>query len=327
MGQTGSLGLAMIRQMNRDQPNTEIATLSYNVTLGQYGTFSLAVIRDFGAIGGNTIFATYSSALSPSTNASVSLQSTKNVDGTRNEVSTAVFQKNVPAGEGYGYQLQTRSDQSNEASYTQQNNIGTYSVDAARNQGATATRIAVSGGVAILGGDLFLSRHIDQSFAVASVPDYPNVRLLADNQPVGKTDRYGKALIPNLRAYDRNVIALDQTDLPLDATIRAIKVEAVPYFRSGIAVTFPVEHSRAALFVVHLDNGTPIPAGTLIRKEGSEESFIVGFGGEVYVMGLGELTKMHATWGKKSCEFTLEYHSDADPMPDLGIVICKGVEP
>ena len=327
MGQGGSLGVAIIRQINRDQANTNIATLSYNITLGQYGTLSLAVVRDFGAIGGNTIFATFSSALGPSINASLSLQSTKNSDGTHNEISTAVLEKNVPAGEGYGYLLQTRSDQSSEASYVLQNNVGTYTLDAAQNQGATATRLSVSGGIAILGGDAFLSRRIDQSFAIATIPDYPNVRLLKDNQPAGRTNSEGKALLPNLRAYDRNVIALEQSDLPLDATIRSIKVEAVPFFRSGIAVIFPVEHSRGAIFVIHLEDGTPLPVGALIRKEDSDESFIVGYGGEVYVIGLGPLNKMLAIWGKKSCEFILPYQAGEDPLPDLGIFTCKRVEP
>jgi outer membrane usher protein len=327
MGQTGSLGFAIIRQINRDQASTNIATLSYNVTFGQYGTLSLAVVRDFSSIGGNTIFATFNSTLGPSMNASLSLQSTKNSDGTSNEISTAVLERNLPAGEGYGYLLQTRSDQSSEASYVLQNNVGTYSLDAAQNQGATATRLSVSGGVAILGGDAFLSRRIDQSFAVATVPDYPNVRLLKDNQPAGRTNSEGKALLPNLRAYDRNVIALDQGDLPLDATIRSIKVEAVPYFRSGIVVIFPVEHSRGALFVIHLEDGTPLPVGALIRKEDSDEHFIVGYGGEVYVIGLGPLNKMHAVWGKQSCEFILPYQAGEDPLPDLGIFTCKRVEP
>jgi outer membrane usher protein len=289
---------------------------------------SISAVRDFGTFGGNTIFATYSSALSPDTNASFSFQSSQSGE-TNHDVSTAVLQRNVPAGEGYGYVLQTRSDRSSEASYSLQNNIGLYTLEAAQNQGATATRLSASGGVAILGGDSYLSRRIDQSFAVAIVPDYPNVRLLADNQAVGRTNSEGKALIPNLRAYDRNSISLDQKDLPLDATIRGIRVDAVPYYRSGIAVTFPVEHAHGATFMIHLEDGMPLPVGSVIRKEGSNELFVVGYEGAVYVVGLAALNTMHAEWGNQSCDFVLPYQANEDPLPDLGIFICiktKGLQ-
>lgn len=79
--------------------------------------------------------------------------------------------------------------------------------------------------------------------------------------------------------------------------------------------------------MIHLEDGTPLPVGALIRKEDSDENFIVGYGGEVYVIGLGPLNKMHAIWGKQSCEFILPYQAGEDPLPDLGILTCKRVEP
>jgi outer membrane usher protein len=190
-----------------------------------------------------------------------------------------------------------------------------------------ATSLGVSGGVAILGGDAFPSRRIDQSFAVVRIPDYPNVHVLTDNQPAGRTDADGNALIPRLRAYDVNMILIDQRDLPMDAKISALKVEAVPYFRSGIDVPFPVKFSNGATFTIHLEDGTPLPVGASVHEVGGNGIYPVGYDGEVYVTGLSPVTRLRALWNGQSCEFEVSYTRSADPVPDLGTFICKGLAP
>jgi outer membrane usher protein len=240
---------------------------------------------------------------------------------------TTTLQRNLPSGEGYGYRLQARSDGAKEGDLTLQNNIGTYSLGVAQADGSTTTRVGVSGGVVVAGSDMFMTRRVDQSFAVVRIPDYPNVRILTDNQPAGRTDAGGNALIPRLRAYDKNMITLDQRDLPLDAEIKALRVEAVPYFRSGVDVKFPIKHSRGATFTVQLEDGTPLPVGASVQEVGRDASFTAGYAGEVYVTGLGPTTRLRASWSDQSCEFDVRFTPSKDPLPDLGNFICKGVAP
>jgi len=73
--------------------------------------------------------------------------------------------------------------------------------------------LGASGGVGSIGGYSFLSREITESFGVVRVADFPDVRVLHDNQVVARTDARGYAVLPRLRAYDRNPIAIDQRDL------------------------------------------------------------------------------------------------------------------
>ena len=75
-----------------------------------------------------------------------------------------------------------------EAEVNLQNEIGNYTLVANRSQGQTTFRGSASGGVAFLGGSAFLSRRINDSFAVVQVPDYPGVGVYADNHLVGRTD-------------------------------------------------------------------------------------------------------------------------------------------
>ncbi len=159
------------------------------------------------------------------------------------------------------------------------------------------------------------------------IPDYPNVRVLADNQPAGRTDASGSALIPRLRAYDKNVISIDQRDLPLDAEISTLKLDAIPYFRSGVEIKFPIRHSRGATLTIHFQDGKPLPVGASVQEIGKDAIFTVGYNGEVYVVGLDSITRLRATWGDQSCEFDVAFIASADPLPDLGTFICQGISP
>jgi len=322
----GSVGIAYVSQHYRDQADTRIATLGYSASLGKNGSYSLSMLRNLTGDMDTTIFALLSYSLDVSTNWSASAQSVRGgSSGSRNDFSTTL-QRNLPLGEGYGYRLQARSEGSNEASYSVQNNTGTYTAETAQNQGSNTTRLDVTGGIAVLGGNAFPSRRIDQSFAVARIPDYSNVHVLVDNQPAGRTDANGNALIPRLRAYDINLISIDQRDIPLDAEIGTLKLQAVPYFRSGIDVKFPIKRSFGATLTIRLDNGKPLPVGASVQLIGKNDIYTVGYEGEVYLVGLDPTNRLRATWHNQTCEFDVRFTASNDPLPDLGTFLCKGVK-
>jgi outer membrane usher protein len=323
----GSVGIAYVIQHFRNQTDTRIATLSYGASLGRTASYSISMLRNLTGDMSTTLFALLSFTLDVSTNLSASAQSVRGGNGaSRYDFSTSL-QRNLPLGEGYGYRLQARSGGANEASYSIQNNVGTYTAETAQNLGYNTTRLDVAGGIAVLGGDAFLSRRIDQSFAVVRIPDYSNVHVLVDNQPAGQTDDNGNALIPRLRAYDINLISIDQRDIPLDAEIDTLKLRAVPYFRSGIDVKFPIKRSLGATLTIRLDNGQPLPVGATVHLFGKKNIYTVGYGGEVYLVGLDPINKLRATWHKQTCEFDVPFTASSNPLPDLGIFLCTGVKP
>jgi len=323
----GSVGVAYVTQHNRVETDTRIATLSYSASLGKAGSLTLSALHTIEGGVTTTIFAMLSYSLDATTSLTGSVQSLHDRSAGSNPDFNMTLERNLPLGEGYGYQIQARTDGYKEAAYSLQNNIGTYSIDVAQNENVTASRLDISGGLAILGDNVFLSRRIDQSFAVAKIPDYANVRILADNQPSGRTDANGNALIPRLRAYDINWISVDQRDVPLDAEITTLKEQAVPYFRSGIEVKFPIKHSRGAIFTIYFENGQPLPAGASVAELGTDKTYTVGYGGEVYVLGLGASSRLRATWNSQTCEFNVKFIPGTDPLPDLGKFICREVHP
>jgi outer membrane usher protein len=323
----GSVGLAYVVQDNRGQDNTRLATLSYNVSLGKYSSLSLSALRNLGGNVNTTLFATLTITLSPTTNVSVGMESVRDNAPNNSDDLTTTLQRNLPVGEGYGYRITSRTDGYKEGEYSLQNNVGTYSIDVSQSGGATSTQLEAAGGIAFMDGSTFFSRPLTQSFAVAEVPGYSNISIFADNQLVGKTDANGNALIPLLRAYDKNMISIDQGELPMDAEIDSLKVDVVPYFRSGVLAKFPIRHSHGATLTIKLENGDPLPLGASVQILGNDQTFAVGYDGETYLTDLNDSNRLRAVWHDKSCEIDVRYKPSKDPLPDLGVFICRGVKP
>ncbi len=323
----GTLGFSYVSQLTRGLPAARLVTMNYSVSVGTHSALSFSVLRNLSVETTTRFFALFSTPLGTSTSMNLNAQSSRGGSSDNTDVFATTLQRNLPSGEGGGYRLQARRDGDLEASGSWQNNIGTYTVDAAHDRGVDALRLNATGGIALLGGAVFMSRRIDQSFAVVRIADYPNVHVFADNQAAGITGADGSALLPRLRAYDINSISVDQRDLPLDAEVGSLKLDAVPYYRSGIEISFPIRHANAATFTLHLENGKPMPVGATVKVVGSEENYTVGYDGEVYVAGLSAITRLRATWRNKQCEFEVGYPASDDPLPDLGTFICKGVKP
>jgi len=321
----GSTSLTYVAQDFRTKDDVHVLSAGYSVGLGPWAFLNVSVAKTFGVHGDVAIGVTITVPLSDRTIAAVNYEGVRNSRQGNSNDTSFTLQRNLPVGEGYAYRIVAHTQDEVTASGTWQNNIGTYTVDATRFQGSNAARVSVAGGIGYVGGHAFLSRQITDSFGVVRVADYPDVAVLQDNQPVGRTDANGYAVLPQLRAYDINRVSIDQQGLPLDATLDSLKMEAVPYFRSGLLFDFPVRRSHGATLRIRLDDGAPIPSGAIVRVAGRDEEFPVGLEGEAYLTGLEEHNHLSASWKGKSCEFDAEFPRTAEPLPSLGSFVCHGV--
>ena len=324
----GAFSARYTQQDFRDQEDKTIVSGSYAMEVGSLGNLRMSVMR-FLSGDANTVFSlNFSMRLSNRTNANIS---TSGKSG--REQAQLQLGRSVPAGNGVGYRLVAGAGDSDvrQAELNLQNQVGIYTLGASQASGQTAFRGSANGGVAFLGGNTFLSRRITDSFAVVKVPDYSGVGVYADNQLVARTDANGSALLPRLRPYQKNTVRIEQADLPFDAKIDAVQLDAVPYLRSGLLLKFPVKRSRGALLTIVLENGEPLTAGAQVQIIGDNveenEVFPTGLRGEVYLTGLATSNRLRVTWREQSCEFMLPFPESTEPLPHLGTYICTGVEP
>jgi len=324
----GAFSATYTQQAFYDQEDKTIVSGSYARKIGSLGNLSMSMMRFLSGNAETVVSLNFSMLLGNRTNANISTTAKPG-----REQAQLQLGRSVPAGNGVGYRLVAGAGDSDarQAELNMQNQVGNYSLGASQTNGQAAFRGSANGGIAFLGGSAFLSRRITDSFAVVKVPGYSGVGIYADNQLVARTDTNGSALLPRLRPYQKNTVRIEQADLPMDAQIDAVQLDAVPYFRSGLLLKFPVKRSRGALLTVVLENGEALPAGALaqIIRDNVEQNevFPTGLRGELYLTGLAASNRLRVTLLEQSCEFMLPFPESTEPLPYLGTYTCTRVEP
>jgi outer membrane usher protein len=322
----GSFTLTYVTQQFRDRAGNEIVAFGYGLPLGRWGQLNVSALKTFGEDNGYSVTAGVTVPLAANMSATAQLE-TAGARDDRERRATFSFQRNRSNDSPWSYRAIARGEDLDGA-VQYRANAAEFEVEATRiGNGPVVTRAEVTGGVGYVGGYAFASRRITGSFGVVQVADYPGVGILFENQYVGRTNARGFFVIPELRPYDRNQIAVRETDLPLDATVGALKIDASPYFRSGLLVEFPVRRVRAGVLYLQLESGFSLPSGALVHIEGQSETFPVALHGEVYLTGFTDRNRLVATWKGASCTIEVVYPETTDPLPDLGRHICRGVKP
>jgi outer membrane usher protein len=321
LGRFGTFNVAYVDQRYRERGDNEFATVGWSVPLTQGAVLGIAGLHNF-TERSTTVSIAITMALGERDTASVGWYRQRDRD--RDERSGQVnIQRALPLGEGFGYRVYARSERDVQAAVAWQGSFGTYAAEASRFEGSDAARLSISGGIGALGGHVFASREITESFGVVRVADYDDVRILLENQPAARTSSGGYAVLPRLRAYDLNQIGIAQESLPLDASIGRLKVDAVPSYRSGVLIDFPVKRSRGATVTILMVDGMTMPAGAVAEIEGSDGVFPVGEGGLAYLSGLAASNRITVRLRGERCTFELPYPATDDPLPDLGRVVCR----
>ncbi|HEX6376218.1 MAG TPA: fimbria/pilus outer membrane usher protein [Allosphingosinicella sp.] len=320
---SGSLGFSYLWRDGRNEPDVELVSANASLRLGALGTLYLAGRKSLRGPKDAAVELVLSVALGRRTSASAGAELRNG-----SAMLTASLHRNLPAGDGFGYRaaMAVGDTPRFDGRLSAQTGFGAYDAELSWVDGKSGVRVVVSGGIGVVGNQVFASRKLSQSFAVVQVGDYPGVRVYADNQLVGTTDDRGRAVIPRLRPFDRNVVRIDATDLPLDAELAGDERNVRPYNRSGVAVDFGVKRTHGALVVILLDDGSFLPAGVSVHLNGSEEEFVSAPGGEVYLTGLLADNMVQARWSSGSCGFKLPFAETVDPQPRLGEFRCRAVD-
>jgi outer membrane usher protein len=319
MGRMGSLQAAFVSEKNYNDVHQQVVGLTYQVSAGR-GNFSVSASRTTGDTQDNNLYLFYTLPLDSRRNTSTSVR----YDSQQPEPKAALvqtLQRTLPLGAGDGYLLAAGTDGSYNAEYTRRTDALTVDLAAARYLDSSAQRLTVDGGLILLGGELRAIRTVYDSFAMVDVGGIPNMTVYFNNQPVGRTDDNGLALVPNVLSFQVNRVSIDPLQLPLDATTSDTQMQFVPPYRSGTIVHFPVKRVRPGVFKLRRMDGSVVPAGAVVRFLGEE--FPVGLEGLTYITNYDHGTTGEAHWTGGHCKFRLPAPPSDQPQPDMGIIACR----
>ena len=319
----GSFSLSYLSQQTNNNRSAEIYSASFSTQRYTWGTFVVSAMQSRADTSQSSIYFLWVLPLEREVSASV-----MHLRGPNQQEQT-VFQanKSLPPGEGVGYRLQAAVNASQQAAVFGQNRYGLGRLEVAELNGQTSARASVTGAVARLDDQWFLTPRISSSYGLVRMPGLNNVRVYVDNQLATRTNSDGYAFLPRLHPYVRNHVSVDQLDLPINATIDSLTVRPVPAWRSGVVIDFPVRQQVTATLNLALADGNPVPAGALIRMNQADTIFAVGRDGLTFVSGLEKENHLTVSWGSRRCQVILPFSgSQENVIPHLGEFICREIE-
>ncbi|TXR49805.1 fimbrial biogenesis outer membrane usher protein [Phyllobacterium endophyticum] len=181
----------------------------------------------------------------------------------------------------------------------------------------------VDGAIAVAAGGVFATNRIDDAFAVVDVGE-PGVDVLYENRPAGRTNGSGRLLVPNLRSYEPNTVAIDPRSLPIDASIDSTRDIVVPAGHSGVVVDFNVANTPGALVSLVDSGGKALETGLRGHVEGSAKEFVVGYGGDAYIQVLAAQNSVVVDLlDGKSCRAQFAYKPQPGTQVKIGKAVCS----
>lgn len=322
-----SVAATWTRQDNWNAPSVGVLGVTLNVTVFRSTSLSLSLARQTGPQSGWRAGLALAVPLEGSNGAGSHLSSSVDRAGDGTLSATAHASQAAPAGTGLGWYL--RASDSRAATIAGGVNynatLAELSAEAqAGRDGRTDVRLGARGSLGYAAGLAFAARPLGrQSFAVVRVGEEEGVPVLRSHQVVAHTNSRGLALVPGLLPYEQNIIAIDTTELPLDAEVGHLQLRLTPFARSVAVADFGYRRRRSALLVLVQPDGSPVPAGARVNFAGATAPAAVANRGEVYLEGLPATTDVDVRWGEQRCaaRVTLD---DAlrDTVPRVGPLTC-----
>jgi outer membrane usher protein len=244
-------------------------------------------------------------------------------------------QQSLPLGEGYGYQMHAESGENGNASGVAryQTKYGRYELRQERLNGESNTIVSAAGSIVGIGGGVYASRPVQDSFALVRIPGVQGVRAFASHQEVGKTGRNGDLLVPDLHAYYANILDVADGDIPIQYAVPDIdQTIALPY-RGGAVAVFGVQKVQRVVGTIKVaENGEdriPSYGEITIVTKGREVTSPIGSTGRFYFEDLaaGAYNAVIRDSAGKECSLTVTVPSSDGTLVNLGSLRCEARQP
>lgn len=265
---------------------SRIAGVSYNRQIFAGGSFFVTGYRDFDRRGYG-IFGGITMPIGERISTSVGVQSSN----AGSVYSAEAVRPLSSAVDDYGWRVRLAEGNAARSAVAASYRLPFAKVEVGAQGGASQSQVSAQadGAVVFMDKDVFFTNRIDDAFAIidAGVPD---MEVSHQNRRVGTTNKSGKILIPTLQSWEANEISINPAKLPLDVDLGAVRQKVVPVAQSGVTVKFAAKLARGSAIVVLKDRkGKYLEVGSVVKRQGTEGNFIVGYDGEAFLDDLDAL--------------------------------------
>jgi len=249
-------------------------------------------------------------------------------------VGELALQRSLPIGTGFGYQVRGSAGTDGERGSAQvayQGPYGRYEAVGEVSDLGSTTTLGIAGAVVGIGGRVFMTRPVEDSYAVIRVPDVHGVRGYLENQVVGRTGGGGDLFVPSVRPFIGNRFRIAEEDVPLDRSVEVTERTVATPFRGGAIVSIPARGLRALTGRVLVEEGTRVEVPrfetlAVIAPDGRYESPL-GRDGEFYLENVpaGRSRAVVEYANGRRCVMLVEVPEGGEPIVDVGTLRCREV--
>lgn len=328
----GSLGLAyagLSEDPGRGPVNafnvaqrSHVVTANYSAQLGRHLSFFATEFRSFDSGGSSGFQAGLTLPIGHRRSASI---------GGASDGSVQLQTQLTPVRIGdWGYQAYASEGDSShefgEIQYKSPAGLLTAGID--NSADVNTVRLETQGALSLVDGAVFPSNTVYDSFAVVDTAPVAHVHVYQENRDVGTTDRSGRLLVPDMRAFDVNHIGIEPRDIPADVSFTLDKRIVRPQDRSGVVIRFPARFSHSALLRLVDVDGKPLPLGSTATLRATGVTVPVGYDGEAYLEDLSQHNQVVVLdAGHPACAASFDYPSTPGDIPTIGPIHCLEVQP
>ncbi len=253
-------------------------------------------------------------------------RSSVDASGGSDDSGEVQVQKSAPLVGDWGYDAYLSAGNSmhefGQIQYKSQRGLFTAGVD--QSAGYTTVRLESQGALSFVDKRFFLSNYIYDSFAIVDTNPVAHVRVYQENRDVGRTNSSGRLLVPDMRSFDLNRIAIEPNDIPPDATLDVATSEIRPRDLSGVVIKFPIKFNRAALLKLVDGAGVALPVGSTATLRTTGVIAPVGFDGEAYVENLSPHNEVTVERPNgRRCTAVFDYLPLPGDIPSIGPLLCQ----
>jgi outer membrane usher protein len=321
----GNIGLGFARIDTYDRGSITTYSLNYSVRVGERSSLTFNAVHVNGATSGNLVGVNLTIPLEGNitTSSNVSMR-----DGELDAYTGATKGLGAETGVGWRTLAGVRQREAYaEGGVYYQGGQGLLTADLNASKSQQTLRVGAQGGLVVADGQFFISRRVDDAFALVDVPGYAGVGVGFQGSVLTRTDAKGKALLPRLIAYQPNSVRLDPSELPISAELDSIEQVVVPGSRNAVRVAFPVRSGRGALVRIVFDDGEPAPAGAELELVGDKQEFFVARRGEAFITGLQPANTVRLRHNGQTCPLNIVLPpGKLDEIARIGPLVCAGVK-
>ncbi|MCY3510832.1 fimbria/pilus outer membrane usher protein [Klebsiella michiganensis] len=183
---------------------------------------------------------------------------------------------------------------------------------------------ALRGGALVHENGLTLGQPFGETVALIKAPGAAGVGV--NSQTGVRTDWRGYTVVPYASPYRKNILTLDTTTMPDNVDLELAAQTVVPTRGAVVRANYATSVGNRVLMTVRQENGQPLPFGAMVSVPGaasSEQAFIVGDGGQVYLTGLESNGVLNVKWGSGAQERCQIHYALPSAKELTGIIVAQ----